>query len=44
MNKLLSMELKRTMKSPILWIGLIIVIALNAFGIVFNTYGLVNLE
>lgn len=39
MNKLLSMELKRTMKSPILWIGLIIVIALNAFGIVFNTYG-----
>lgn len=39
MNKLLSMELKRTMKSPILWIGLIIVIALNAFGIIFNTYG-----
>lgn len=33
------MELKRTMKSPILWIGLIIVIALNAFGIIFNTYG-----
>lgn len=39
MNKLLSMELKRIMKSPILWIGLIIIIALNAFGIVFNTYG-----
>lgn len=39
MNKLLSMELKRTMRSPILWIGLIAVIALNVFGIVLNTYG-----
>lgn len=39
MNKLLSMELKRTMKSPILWIGLIIVIALNVYGIMLNMYG-----
>ena len=39
MNKLLSLELKRMMKSPVLWIGLIIVIALNVFGIVLNTYG-----
>lgn len=39
MNKLLSMELKRTMKSPILWIGLMIEIALNVFGIMLNMYG-----
>lgn len=39
MNKLLSVELKRAIISPILWIGLITVIAVNAYGIMFNTYG-----
>ncbi|MBS6195785.1 MAG: ABC transporter permease subunit [Clostridiales bacterium] len=39
MNKLLSMELKRTMKSPILWIGIMIVVALNVYGIMLNMYG-----
>ena len=39
MNKLLSTELKRAMKSPILWIGVIVVIALDIFGILLNSYG-----
>ena len=39
MNKLLSTELKRAMKSPILWIGVIGVIALNIYGILLNSYG-----
>ena len=39
MNKLLSMELKRAVISPILWIGLIALMALNAYGIVLSTYG-----
>lgn len=39
MNKLLSMELKRAMKSPILWIGVIVVIALDIYGILLNRYG-----
>ena len=39
MNKLLSTELKRAMKSPILWIGIIGVIALDIFGILLNSYG-----
>lgn len=39
MNKLLSTELKRAMKSPILWIGVIVVIALDIYGILLNTYG-----
>lgn len=39
MNKLLLMELKRIMKSPILWIGVIAVIALDIYGIVLNRYG-----
>lgn len=32
MNKLLSMELKRAAKSPILWLGVIAVIAINVYG------------
>lgn len=39
MNKLLFTELKRAMKSPILWIGIIVVIALDIFGILLNSYG-----
>lgn len=30
MNKLLSMELKRAAKSPILWLGVIAVIAIGS--------------
>ena len=36
MNKLLSMELKRAAKSPILWLGVIAVIAINVYGILLN--------
>lgn len=39
MNKLLSMELKRAAKSPILWLGVITVIAVNVYGILLNGYG-----
>lgn len=39
MNKLLSMELKRAIMSPILWIGILAIIAVNAYGITLNTYG-----
>ena len=39
MNKLLSMELKRAAKSPILWLGVIAVIAINVYGILLNGYG-----
>lgn len=39
MKKLLFTELKRAIGSPILWIGIIAVIALNVFGILMNTYG-----
>lgn len=39
MKKLLSTELKRAMKSPILWIGVIVVIALDIYGILLNSYG-----
>lgn len=39
MNKLLSMELKRAIVSPILWIGIIAVIAINIYGIMLNDYG-----
>lgn len=39
MNKLLSMELKRAAKSPILWLGVIAVIAMNVYGILLNGYG-----
>lgn len=38
MNKLLSMELKRAAKSPILWLGVIAVIAINVYGILLNGY------
>lgn len=38
MNKLLSMELKRAAKSPILWLGVIAVIAMNVYGILLNGY------
>ena len=39
MNKLLSTELKRAMKSPILWVGMNIIIALDIYGILLNSYG-----
>lgn len=39
MNKLLSMELKRAAKSPILWLGVIAVFAVNVYGILLNGYG-----
>lgn len=39
MNKLLSMELKRAAKSPILWLGVITVIAVNVYGILLTGYG-----
>ena len=39
MNKLLSMELKRAAKSPILWLGIIAVIGLNIYVILLNRYG-----
>ncbi len=39
MNKLLSMELKRTAKSPVLWLGAIAVIAVNVYRILLNGYG-----
>lgn len=39
MNKLLSTELKRAMKSPILWIGMNIIIVLDIYGILLNSYG-----
>lgn len=39
MNKLLSMELKRAAKSPVLWLGAIAVIAVNINGILLNGYG-----
>lgn len=39
MNKLLSMELKRVVKSPILWLGVIAVVAVNVDGILLCGYG-----
>ena len=39
MNKLLSMELKRAAKCPVLWLGAIAVIAVNINGILLNGYG-----
>lgn len=39
MNKLLSMELKRAVKSPILWLGAIVIIVVNVYGILLNGYG-----
>ena len=39
MNKLLSSELKRAMKSPILWLGMSIIIALNIYEILLTSYG-----
>ena len=39
MNKLLTMELKRAAKSPILWLGALVVIAVNIYGILLNSYG-----
>lgn len=39
MNHLLPMELKHAAKSPILWIGIIAVIAVNIYGILLNRYG-----
>lgn len=39
MNKLLSMELKRAACSPILWLGVLAVIAVNIYGILLNGYG-----
>ena len=39
MNKLLSMELKRAAKSPILWLGVIAVIAVNVNEILLTGYG-----
>lgn len=39
MKKLLSMELKRAVLSPVLWIGRIAVILKNVYGILLNDYG-----
>lgn len=39
MNKLLSMELKRAAKSPVLWLGALAVIEVNVYGILLNGYG-----
>lgn len=39
MNKLLSLELKRAISSPLLWLGACILIGLNVFGMVLSTYG-----
>lgn len=39
MNKLLSMELKRAAKFPVLWLGVIAVIAMNVYEILLNEYG-----
>lgn len=39
MKKLLIAELKRALKSPVLWIGMMIVIALNIYGILLSSYG-----
>ena len=39
MNKLLSMELKRAAKSPILWLGVIAIIAVNVNEILLTGYG-----
>lgn len=39
MNKLLSMELKRAITSPILWIGIIITAFMPAYKILLNSYG-----
>ena len=39
MNRLLSMELKRAAKSPVLWLGAIAVIIVNVYGILLNGYG-----
>lgn len=39
MNKLLSMELKRAAKSPVLWLGALAVIVVNVYGILLNGYG-----
>lgn len=38
MNKLLSMELKRAAKSPVLWLGALAVIVVNVYGILLNGY------
>ena len=39
MNKLLSMELKRAAKSPVLWLGALAVIVVNVYEILLNGYG-----
>ena len=39
MKKLLSMELKRAVFSPVLWIGCAAVILKNIYGILLNSYG-----
>lgn len=39
MNKLLSMELKRATKSPVLWLGALAVIVVNVYEILLNGYG-----
>lgn len=39
MNKLLTMELKRAAKSPVLWLGALAVIAVNIYGILLSGYG-----
>lgn len=39
MSKLLSMELKRAAKSPVLWLGALAVIFVNVYGILLNEYG-----
>lgn len=39
MKKLLSMELKRAALSPILWIGIVAVIAKNVYTILLSNYG-----
>lgn len=39
MKKLLSMELKRGFLSSILWIGILVEIGMNVYGILLSTYG-----
>lgn len=39
MNKLLSVELKRAIASPILWIGVIVTVFMHAYEIIWSGYG-----
>ena len=39
MKKLVSMELKRAFLSPILWIGMAVVIAVDIYTILLTGYG-----